>query len=274
MKTKLLLIVSLLFLSQNLFSQEYELASLIIDESGAGISGVTINDERNKDFFAIDSVNIAQTVSYSNYWVGAKVGYNFVSDSDEENFIGSIVSLNMWDSPSENHGFSVVGNIGDFKFTKDSTEVAKIQKLAQSINGVSIGLGYQYKRNGFFGYELGLEKFYSTLFITSLARFTTYKNIGIENQSVNFVQNVNTVGAEFALDGFKKKGQLTLTLCSSLLLFDPSKYELIFEHKKDYLVTYEATLIIPLQDNIGFFVNGTFSAESSALFSFGIAVKQ
>jgi len=87
------------------------------------------------------------------------------------------------------------------------------------------------------------------------------------------VQNVNTVGVEFALAGFKEKGQLTLTFCSSLLLFDAEQYELIFEDKKDYLVTYETTLIIPIQRKIGFFVNGTFSRESPALFSFGIAIK-
>ncbi|WP_428229164.1 carboxypeptidase-like regulatory domain-containing protein [Flavobacterium sp.] len=214
------------------------------------------------------------TLAPSNYWVGAKVGYNFVSDTDEDNFIGSaIVSLNMLESESKRRSFSVIGNIGDFKFTKDTAEVAKIGKLAQSLNGISIGLGYEYNRNGFFGCDIGLEKFYSKVFVSSLARFTTYKNIGTDNHTENFVQNVNTVGTEFALDGFKEGGQLTLTLCSSLMLFDPNKYELIFEEKKDYLVTYEATLIIPIQKKIGFFLSGTFSDKSSALFSFGIALK-
>ncbi|CAC9972887.1 carboxypeptidase-like regulatory domain-containing protein [Flavobacterium panici] len=216
----------------------------------------------------------ASTVSFTNYWLGAKIGYNFVSDSDEDNFIGSaIVSLNMLESESTRNTFSVIGNIGDFKFTKDTAEVAKIEKLAQSINGISIGLGYEYNNRGFFGRDIGIEKFNSKLFLTSVARFTTYKNIGVENESVNFVQNVNTLGTEFALAGFKEGGQLTLTLCSSLMLFDPNKYELIFDKRRDYLVTYEATLIIPIQKKIGFFVNGTFSDKSSALFSFGIALK-
>lgn len=324
MKTKLLLIVLQFMLSQNLFSQQYELTCKVIDESSTGISGVNIINKKTNEavvsdsngMFTINYTNddemlqisyfgfttkqstikyllqtkivvlieetphlqevavVYSSTSYSNYWVGAKVGYNFVSDSDEDNFIGSaIVSLNMYESESKRNSFSVVGNIGDFKFTKDTTEVAKIEKLAQSINGISIGLGYEYNTTGFFGNDIGLEKFYSKLFLTSLARFTTYKNIGIDNQSVNFAQNVNTIGTEFALDGFKKGGHLTLTLCSSLMLFDPNKYELIFEEKKDYLVTYEATLIVPIQENLGFFVNGTFSAKSSAVFSFGIAIK-
>jgi len=65
--------------------------------------------------------SIMTTVAPSNYWVGAKVGYNFVSDSDTDNFIGSaIVSLNMLETNSNRNSFSVVGNIGDFKFTKDT----------------------------------------------------------------------------------------------------------------------------------------------------------
>lgn len=145
-----------------------------------------------------NSINEVVSVSYanvspSNYWVGAKVGYNFVSDTDEDNFIGAaVVSLNMLESESKRRSFSVIGNIGDFKFTKDTAEVTKIGKLAQSLNGQSIGLGYEYNRNGFFGCDIGLEKFYSKVFVSSLARFTTYKNIGTDNHTENFVQNVNT----------------------------------------------------------------------------------
>jgi hypothetical protein len=232
--------------------------------------------ELRSDDTTINEVVVASygTVAPSNYWVGAKVGYNFVSDTDEDNFIGAaIVSLNMLESDSKRRSFSVIGNIGDFKFTKDTAEVAKIGKLAQSLNGISIGLGYEYNRTGFFGSDIGLEKFNSKVFVSSLARFTTYKNIGDDNHSENFVQNVNTIGTEFALAGFKEGGQLTLTLCSSLILFDPNKYELIFDERKDYLVTYEATLIIPIQKKIGFFLSGTFSDKSSALFSFGVALK-
>ncbi|MHC0441024.1 carboxypeptidase-like regulatory domain-containing protein [Flavobacterium sp. 3-210] len=215
-----------------------------------------------------NSTDIDGEISPKNYWIGARVGYNFVSNSNENNFIGSAnagINVRKFGDISS---LAVIGNVGNYKFNTDEEEANELQQLAQSSNGISVGLAYMedYK-------DVLLDDIDFTWYVSTRARFNTYKNVGINKESINLPQFVFTVGVEFALAKFEKGGELTFTQSASALAFDKNQYNLIFGSTRGGLGSLDSTLILPLKDNVGFFVSGTFAQKTSALFTFGIILK-
>lgn len=244
----------------------------IIDFSPINI--LLIEDEPHLEQVVVSSPG--PSLSMSNFWTGAKVGYNFTANTDDNFFVGSAsISLNLLNLNSRRHKFGIVGNIGNFKFTKDSTDTSNVQKLAQSINGLLIGLGYTNERI-ILGEETADKKrpvTYFRKFILSGARLTTFKNVGIDSLTVNFTQSVTTAGLEFEQAGFANGGSLTASVGLSLMLFDKKQYKMIFDEEKGSLVILDATIILPLSKNIGFFVNGTFAKKTSGAYIVGVVFK-
>ncbi len=221
------------------------------------------------------------SVSQSNYWLGAKIGYNFIGDTDDNFFVGSAsININLleWaiakkesksgDNIQLNKKFGVIGNLGNFKFdTQESGD--DIKKLSQSINGVSIGLGYtrDSKRHLIFSDKADVV---FRQFMRTGVRITSFENIGEDDETETLAQSATTAGLEFELSGFKNKGALTVSTGVSLYLFDKNIYNKIFEEEKNNLLALDVTIILPISEKVGFFTNGTFARGSSGAFIMGI----
>jgi hypothetical protein len=255
-------------------------------------------------------------LSMNNYWIGAKIGYNFTSNPDD-NFIGSAsIAINLLSNykpmkrikaneyshenhtpqatePQDNieryvrtdnnqtkhyrtrHSIGIIGNIGNFRFTKDTTDSNNIKKLAQSVNGLLVGFGYT-AETFLLVYKNSEQQYIKTkgrFFASTGGRFTTYKNVGIEKQTQNFAQSVSSMGFEAEQDGFKNGGAMSLSFSTTFLAFDKNQYQLIFNEEKSNLLVFDTTVILPISKQLGFFANGTFAQKESAIFSFGMILK-
>lgn len=235
-----------------------------------------ISIEMNADVEVL--VSSVVSISPKNFWIGAKVGYNFIGDTGDNFFVGSAsIAMNVYDGllPSSKHHFAIVGNIGNFKFDREGANSEDLKKIAQSINGLSVGLGYTYDLyyNDFD--EERDDDNYSVFraFGLSGVRLTSFDNIGESQETVNLAQSATSVGLEWQLGGFKKKGTLSLSTGISMFLFDESIYNSIFEEEKSSLFTVDFTIILPISNQIGFFTNGTFSKDTSAAYIMGIIFK-
>jgi len=220
---------------------------------------------------------VSSSVSTRNFWVGSKIGYNFAGNTAEDFFVGSAsIALNLFDNKDSHNTFGVIGNIGNFKFNKDTADSKNIQKLAQSINGLFVGLGYTHETAIVGASKNSLDQYpisYFREFITSGARLTTYTNVGQEKLTLNFPQFVTTAGLEFEQTGFKNGGSITASMGVSLYLFDKMIYKDIFEEEKGKLITLDFTVILPIAKNMGFFINGTFAKKTPASYILGIIFK-
>lgn len=250
------------------------------------VSKIKIIDETFRSFDIsgpmhkmVTSGGISQSsLSTNNFWVGAKLGYNFAASQPQDYFVGSAsIALNVFKNhfikqsgnDTISNVFGVVGNIGNFKFNRDPTEDKNIQKLTQSINGLNIGLSFVHEWK-FHDYS---EASFFRYFLNSGARYTTYSNIGIDSETVNFTQWETTGGIEFEQKGFINGGNLTFSMGLSLLVFDKNQYQKIFNESKSKLIIVDQTLIIPISTNIGFFENGTYSMNVPASYLVGIILK-
>lgn len=241
------------------------------------VNGLTmINVKMEEDAQALEEVaTVGVSASTRNYWVGAKVGYNLLGDSDDNSFVGSAaIEINLLDNLPRRHLFGVIGNLGNFQFTQSEDNKDDIQKLAQSVNGISLGLGYTHESN-----KIPLTNHYNNphLYFRQFARmgvrYNSFKDVGEANETVNFAQFVVNGGVELELYGFKNGGALSLSSGVSLYLFDNSLYEQLFEEEKSSLLTVDVTLTLPLSKSLGLFTNGTFARNSSPIFVLGLVVK-
>lgn len=210
------------------------------------------------------------SVSSKNYWLGAKIGYNFIGDTDDNFFVGSAsIAINLIEGLDREHTFGVLGNIGNFKFEKKDDSKEDIKKLTQSINGISVGLGYTHESD-----ELPIFQENGSLlfrqFVQTGVRITSFDKIGVDEETATLAQSATTAGLEMEITGFKNKGALTISTGVSLYLFDKNIYQKIFEEEKSNLVTLDFTVILPISEKVGFFTNGTFAKDASAAFIMGI----
>lgn len=212
----------------------------------------------------LDTVVISNnSVSMKNYWLGAKIGYNFIGNTDDNFFVGSAsIALNMLENLDKGHYFGVIGNIGNFKFDKSTDSSEDIKKLVQSINGLSVGLGYTR--------EWSVQNSYFRWFSRTGVRLTTFDEVGVDKETLNLAQSVTNTGIEYELTRFKNKGSLTISVGTSLLMFDKRVYNKIFDESKSSLVTFDLTAILPISEKMGVFVNGTFAKKTSAAYILGI----
>lgn len=217
------------------------------------------------------------SLSMKNFWTGAKVGYNFTSSSDDNFFVGSAsINLNLLNSSNEKNTFGIVGNIGNFKFNKDTTDSKNIQKLSQSINGLSVGIGYTNQtsiRGGNAGNNKEPVISYFRKFIISGYRLNTFKNVGIDSSTINFNQSFTTAGLEYEQTGFRNGGSLTASIGLTMLLFDKQQNKTIFNIDKGSRLIVDMTVILPLSKTMGFFINGTFAQKTEGIFIAGIVFK-
>ncbi len=225
---------------------------------------------------ALDEVVVVSiSASSRNYWVGAKVGYNLIGETDDNFFVGSAsVEINLLDNLPRKHLFGVVGNLGNFQFSESEDNSKDIQKLAQSVNGISLGLGYTHESNRIpLTYDYDDPYLYFRQFARIGVRYNSFKDVGEENETVNFAQFVINSGLELELYGFKNGGALSFSSGLSLYIFDNSLYKQLFEEEKSSILTFDATVTLPLSKSLGLFVNGTFARNTSAAFILGLVVK-
>jgi hypothetical protein len=212
--------------------------------------------------------------SAKNYWTGAKDGYNFSSNANDNYFVGSAsIKINTFTIANKQNFFGVVGNIGNFKFKQDTAENKNIQKLSQSINGLSVGMAYShdfYPYNDNSNQPQKMARFFTNIGY----RLNTYTNVGLEKTTINFNQFYATAGLEYELEGFEKKGNLSLSTSITLLAFDKQQSKTIFNDDRSSRFVFDVTGILPMNEKMGFFANGTFTAKTEAVFIMGIIFKQ
>ncbi len=260
-----------------------ETATLIVSFMGYFKKKIPI-DTKEKTNFEIDlSSNISTkgvggaviSVSPKNFWIGAKVGYNFIGNTDDNFFVGSAsIAMNVYDgfSKESNHHFAIIGNIGNFKFDKEASNSEDLKKIAQSINGLSVGLGYTYDLNSVLSLNESTNSAFRAFTQTGV-RLTSFDDIGEDEETVNLAQSATTLGIEWQLENFTKKGALSVSAGTSMFLFDQNIYNSIFEEERSSLFTIDFTIILPISDQIGFFTNGTFSKDTSAAYILGVIFK-
>jgi len=209
--------------------------------------------------------------SMNNYWVGAKIGYNFLGDDTRDFFVGSAsISINLLDLDKGENTLGIVGNIGNFKFNNDSSENKKIQQLTQSINGLQVGIGYTHDRTWSAARNI---KHHFRQFLLVGPRLSTYTNVGQDSSTVNLPQFVVTGGLEYELEGFRNGGTMDFSTGLSYLAFDKGNYFKVFNEIKSHLIALDVSAILPLSKNLGFFINGTFSKHTDAVYIIGVIVK-
>lgn len=232
------------------------------------ISIMNISFDERDDYKDIENyIGSGGSTSMKNYWIGAKVGYNFIGETDDNFFVGSAsIALNMFEGSNDKHSFAVIGNLGNFKFDKDTDSSEDVQKIAQSINGLSVGLGYTRQ------FILGKsnDSIYFRPFVRTGVRMTTFDEIGENMESVNLAQSATNAGLELEIGRFKKGGAISISTGLTMYLFDENVYNKIFEEKKSSLFTLDTTIILPISKDLGFFINGTFTKRASAAYILGI----
>jgi len=247
---------------------------------------ITIGDSKvldvvlSEDNYGMEEVVViaSRSISSRNFWVGAKVGYNFINNEQDNGFIGSAsIAVNLLDNNDSKNYFGVVGNIGNFKFNQEEDDNNNIQKIAQSANGLNVGLAYT-RENMKKG-----KKVFTTIkeapisyFRNSVStgmKFTSFKNVGKDSASVNFPEFATTIGFEYEQTGFKNGGSLTFSIGSTFFLFDKNLYIEIFHENRSSLLNFEFNIILPLSKTLGFYVNGTFAQKTSSIYTFGVILK-
>jgi hypothetical protein len=216
----------------------------------------------------------------SSYWIGAKLGYNFDGFSDDDlDFIGSAkIKLNMIKHDNERADYGVIGNVSDFISKTDKEDGDKdLQKLVLSVTGLNIGMYGEW----FFKPKSGSKTRSACSFFAGTGyRLNTYKYVTADSITVNLSQSKTSLGFQFeGLDFFEEDpsnlnaSKLNLSIEASLYLFDPKRYQKIFNEKKSTLVSVEVGAIVPIKNKIGFFVSGTFAPNVTGVFLAGLIVK-
>jgi hypothetical protein len=213
-------------------------------------------------------------------WIGAKVGYNFDGIDEDNEFIGAAkISINPFKERFSNANgapyISIIGNFGDFisNAAKDTVQ-KKLSSLALSTQGLAIGLGATWELPMQIGTEAA-NRFNIRPYVTSGYRLNTFKNvrIGKDSTTINLSQFRNTAGIELEGFEFKNGGLLNISIEAAITFFDPVKYEQIFNEQKRSLKTLEGTIILPISNLIGFFVDGTFARNTKPIYLIGIIFK-
>ncbi|HET6993766.1 MAG TPA: carboxypeptidase-like regulatory domain-containing protein, partial [Chitinophagaceae bacterium] len=217
-------------------------------------------------------------VSPLSTWIGAKIGYNLDGITEDNSFIGAAkVIINplaeKFSTRKRSPSFAIIGNFADFISNTNKDSVTKqLTSLTQSVQGLGIGLGLTWD----FPFQFG-EREENTIhfrpYLTSSYRLNTFTKVGPDSSTVNLSQMRNTIGLEFEGLTFKKGGAINLSIEASLSLFGASRYQKIFNENKSSLRTLEATLILPISNMFGLFVDGTYSRGMSAVYLIGIIIK-
>ena len=75
------------------------------------------------------------------------------------------------------------------------------------------------------------------------------------------------------MGNFNNGGSISIATGVTMYLFDESVYNRIFEEEKNSLFTLDTTIILPISEDLGFFINGTFTKRASAVYILGIIFK-
>lgn len=253
------------YLAQSIVVGDSKILDVVLTENNNGLEEVVVISSRS--------------ISSRNFWVGAKVGYNFINNEEDNGFVGSAnIAINLLDNNDSKNYFGVVGNIGNFKFNQEEDDNNNIQKIAQSANGLNVGVAYtrEYMKKGSKVFSSIKEApiSYFRKSVSTGMKFTSFKNVGKDSTSVNFPEFATTIGFEFEQTGFKNGGSLTFSVGSTLFLFDKNVYSQIFNESRNSLLNFEFTVILPISKKLGFYVNGTFAQKISAIYTFGVIIKE
>jgi hypothetical protein len=110
--------------------------------------------------------------------------------------------------------------------------------------------------------------------LTSVYRLNSFKNIGPDSNTVSINQWRSSVGFEYEGLKFENGGPLSLSVEGSVSIFSKSRYKQIFDEEKNMLYVLESTIILPLSEKIGFFINGTYSKGLSPSYVTGIVLRE
>lgn len=253
---------------------------LVINYIGYQAFTVELTDSQNvniylnlkEDSTSLDEVVTTASVSPENFWTGAKLGFNIIGNEDENLLVGS-ASLRLFNLLSrERNKLSLVGSVGSFSFKeKDIVNFDdQVKKLAQSINGLSLGVGYTFRIGSSYISE---KEIIHRLFGITGARYNNYEDVGEEDITVDFLQWATTIGYEIQWEGFLNRGPLTLSLGTNLFVFNQDRYVEVFNEERGSLISVEGTLIIPFSPKVGLLANGTFEIENSPVYTLGLIFK-
>ena len=251
--------------------------SIIVSYIGYTSVITEVNGQSTINFILFPSVGLEENVvaitSFKNYWNGAKVGYNIIGEFEKNLLVGS-ASLNFnlfkdYNRESRYLDIAMVGSLGSFSIKESEIPrvPAKLKKLAQSINGISLG----------FGSVLDLNPDNNDddhrVFLNTGLRYNDFKDIGEDEETVNFFQWATSLGYEFEGLKFIKQQPCTFGVSLNNYIFDSDKYQQVFEEDKSMLFAAEANIIIGIWSATGILINGTYPFDSSPIYTAGIIFK-
>ena len=228
---------------------------------------------------------VASVVSPLNYWTGAKLGFNIIGNEDENLLVGS-ASITILDAKKHlnihlnpTHSLSLVGSVGSFSFKEK--DIAKlddqVKKLAQSINGLSLGFGFtnesepkQYWGSEEENTENEVKNMVHRGFYITGLRFNNIEDVGVEDKTVNFWQWATTAGYEVEFKRFFNRSPLTISASTNLFVFNQNRYIEVFNEERNSLISFEGTIIIPFSPKVGFLANGAFEIKNSPVYTLGV----
>ncbi|MCB9167798.1 MAG: hypothetical protein H6595_10025 [Flavobacteriales bacterium] len=218
---------------------------------------------------------ITTSVAPDNAWVGATLAYNIQDEASIDNVIGStrIVIAPVEKFINKKFNLAVIGNIGRIATLDRDSAVGSLMSLAQSSQGLSIGIAPMYRLSLNKGTEIQEANEILKFYLTANYRANKYK-VGMEDSLVERTLNQArfTLGCE--LEGFKVKNGRTFTIGEEgfLSYHDGRTFESVFGQYKDATFGVEATLIVPLGGVFGFLINGTYIHGDTPIYQTGLIV--
>lgn len=216
---------------------------------------------------------VVNAVSNKSYWsgasMGASIGYNVNSKGGTDNIVGgATVIINPMSHKYSKTEWAIVGNIANFMNTV-STQVTKtdLSKLAQSNNGLSVGIGGTREFQFGVDNELAFRVYGFTLY-----QLNSFQKTG-DTTHTSISQWKNTLGLELEGFTFKQGGAMTFGVSANYGIFDANAYKTVFGEKKAKIFSLESTVILPLSNQFGFLFSGTYSRSFQPIFMLGIIIK-
>jgi len=215
----------------------------------------------------VQSPNAGAALTTDSYWLGATLGYNLGGNSSEDVVGSAKVMINPMSDKLFGAQWGVIGNFSNFQTAQDKGNTDKnIKSVIQSSQGLFLGLSSLWTLNKDADVKTRIQ-------YTMGGKLNGFTHVGPDSSTQTLIQYKNSLGFELEGFQFSKGGMLNLSFEGSLLLFDKGIYQKVFNSSKSSLLTFEASVVLPISTNTGILFNSTFAQSSQPVFLVGVIFK-